>query len=93
MWEDTTSYAQDERDKIEPRTWELSVKELTLVVTRIHGLDGWYAWFHPFLKRGHDLHTENLSEAKEEALKMAESVMDRFNSLFKELKEKAEKEK
>lgn len=39
-WEDTTSYSRDERGKIEPRCWELSMTGLCICVHRHIGFPG-----------------------------------------------------
>lgn len=41
-WKDITSYSRDESEKV-PRSWEMRIGSIRLVVTRIHGIDGvWY---------------------------------------------------
>ena len=42
-WADVSSYSRGERGVVEPSSWELNTGPLRVVVTRRHGLDGWFA--------------------------------------------------
>lgn len=44
VWKDITSYDNYGRDrgKVDPRTWSTDIDRYDVVVTRRHGLDGWF---------------------------------------------------
>lgn len=46
-WKDVTGYSRYEEDRI-PRSWELTLGRLRVVITRLHGLDPeqWYGGCH-----------------------------------------------
>ena len=67
-WEDTTSYSRGERDKAEPREWELAFPNIRIKVHRLHGIPGWFLSCHALGVERKDLKCEDLEKAKAKAV-------------------------
>ena len=46
-WKDITSFSQGDKERV-PRTFEARVDAIRLVVTRRHGLNGWFMVCEPW---------------------------------------------
>jgi len=65
-WADISSYSQGDKDRV-PHTFEARAAAVRIIVTRRHGLSGWFLRCEPW----HDLKSLGectASEAKEAAL-------------------------
>lgn len=74
VWKNETSYSRDDVNR-EPRTWAMNVGAIKIIVTRRHGLDGWWLMCEPFY------HLKSLGDAPEQdaktaALKLVEQRID-----------------
>lgn len=76
-WTDATSYSKNERGEVEPRSWEVRLGPVRLIVTRRAGLEGWYAQSYPNLCQEHPLVAEDVEKAKEEAIYVLARQMER----------------
>jgi hypothetical protein len=65
-WTDITSYSQGDRDRT-PRSWEARCGNLRLIVTRHHGLEGWFTTVNGFYSMA-SLGSTEIAEAKAEAI-------------------------
>lgn len=75
-WKDTTSYARDERGKVEPRSWTATTVEprpIEITVTRKFGLEGWYL----FLRGPLWMHEVRLPDDLERAKDRAHALVRR----------------
>ena len=64
-WKDITNYSQSQRrHEVEPRTWELVDGMIGLIVTRCHGLDGWWGRCYSVRIKDIDLGDVDLIEAQ-----------------------------
>ena len=77
-WKDVTSYRRDE-EKREPRTCALEFTRVRIVVTRIHGCEGWYMKFYPWID-GQKLKSNILFVARAEALSIAAKLIGEINA-------------
>lgn len=68
-WKDVTSYSQGTRERI-PRSFELRAGVIRVVVTRLHGCDGWYLRCDQLGFGMHQL-PDDLEEAKAKAIRAA----------------------
>jgi hypothetical protein len=70
-WVDATSYSRDERGRVEPRSWELEcTPRLSVVVTRVHGCDGWHLTCHAIGVVRYDMGLDDLEFAKDRAVRL-----------------------
>jgi hypothetical protein len=65
-WTDITSYARGETNA-EPCSWLLKNGGLRIVVTRRHGLEGWYLNCEPFFNY-ETMRNSDIMAAKDEAI-------------------------
>lgn len=65
-WRDITSYSQRDQQRI-PQSWELDCGRIRLVVTRRHGLEGWYVSADGFFSYS-ALGSADIEHAKVEAM-------------------------
>ena len=76
-WKDETSYSQSEKERI-PRTWSVKLADMRLVVTRSHGLEGWFV--DSAITGRRQLKSEEVAPAQIEALKMVRAIVNAIAS-------------
>ena len=86
-WKDATSYSRSETKGADPRTWEVQLGEAKLIVTRFHGLEGWWMLCYKYGIREHqDLREFHLENAQQVALRRFQqlaqnAIIDANNAL------------
>jgi hypothetical protein len=80
-WTDVTAYSRDERGKVEPRTWELTVGAARLVVTRHRDYPGsWVMCGYGILSFQRELKAKTALGAQMEATKVLRSTLNHMQS-------------
>lgn len=76
-WKDITSHQRGDKQR-EPRSFELRIGDLRVVVTRRIHLDGWWLNAYPIGIDGIELRSTDVEAAKREALRFVESELSRW---------------
>ncbi len=72
-WKDITTYSQGDKERI-PRSWQMDIGMFRLIVTRKHGLEGWFMDVHGIISFRR-LESEEISDAKLEALAGLKNIL------------------
>lgn len=81
VWKDATSYSRG-GDRT-PKTWEVRTRSLRIIVTRCHGLEGWWLLCHDLgIEMHRTLSTDDLELAKANALN---TVRDKLSTMLREI--------
>ena len=67
-WKDVTPWKSHDKDQSEPRTWEIRSGNVRVVVTRMHGLKGWFMHRAALGINDAQLGSANIDDAKREAI-------------------------
>lgn len=86
-WKDRTSYSQGERGKVEPRTWDLDLELLTIIITRVFeakGLwsDTWFLNCRELNISQYDLQMGDLEKAKRIAIDYARFRVSKYRLIL-----------
>ena len=88
VWKDTTSYSQNERGKVAPRTWSSDIGNVDIKIHRhiYYEPDIWLMSCNYLNISNHELDSKDVDKAKEEALSIAKNMIEyRISEFQKQL--------
>jgi len=87
-WKDVTSHSrretEEERKQIQSVEAQIG-REARLVVTRRHGLDGWYIDLHLYGINYREARSDSLDDAKVEAVELAKATLNKIVAALERL--------